>query len=431
MATSYLVPGVYVEERLSGARPIEPVGTSLPGFIGVANGDNAAVNVPVAVNNWSQFREVFCRDSGEGTPLAFAVYGFFQNGGDRCYVVNVGPKGTVIGDGKGPGGVTLLEGIDEVAIVACPGFTDPASYDSMLSHCELMTDRVAILDAPPDVHDTRRLTTVGAARRTTPAPTPAGPAGGAPGTAAGPVPRPARAGGEGGGGAGAGEVEGVKPRQSDNGFGAFYYPWIRIRNPFSPRETVEVPPSGHMAGIYARTDGTRGVHKAPANELIRGALDVTHRVTTGEQKDLNPQGVNCIRFFPREGIRVWGARTLAPSASEWRYLNVRRLMCMAEKSIRVSTRWMVFEPNDERLWKSIRRDISAFLSLLWRQGALMGNAPEDAFFVQCDSETNPTEVIDAGMVRTVIGVAPVKPAEFVVFEIGQTAAGADVTVGAA
>jgi phage tail sheath protein FI len=186
-----------------------------------------------------------------------------------------------------------------------------------------------------------------------------------------------------------------------------------------------------MAGIYARTDGTRGVHKAPANELIRGALDVTHRVTMGEQRDLNPQGVNCIRFFPREGIRVWGARTLAPSASEWRYLNVRRLMSMAEKSIRVSTRWMVFEPNDQRLWKSIRRDISAFLSLLWRQGALMGNAPEDAFFVQCDSETNPTEVIDAGMVRTVIGVAPVKPAEFVVFEIGQTAAGADVTVGAA
>jgi uncharacterized protein len=185
-----------------------------------------------------------------------------------------------------------------------------------------------------------------------------------------------------------------------------------------------VPPSGHVAGIWARTDGRRGVHKAPANEVVMGALGLTYRVTDAEQAELNPRGVNCIRFFAREGIRVWGARTLAASSSEWRYLNVRRLFNMIEESIAESTRWIVFEPNDVTLWKSIRRDVSAFLTRLWRDGALMGTTPEEAFFVQCDSETNPPEVIDAGEVHTVIGVAPVKPAEFIVFRISQSAVGA-------
>ncbi len=142
-----------------------------------------------------------------------------------------------------------------------------------------------------------------------------------------------------------------------------------------------------------------------------------------EQEDLNPQGVNCIRFFSREGIRVWGARTLAASASEWRYINVRRLFNMVEESIAESTRWVVFEPNDRTLWKSIRRDIGAFLTRLWRQGALMGRTPEEAFYVKCDEETNPPDVIDAGQVVAEIGIAPVKPAEFVIFKIGQHAAG--------
>jgi phage tail sheath protein FI len=189
---------------------------------------------------------------------------------------------------------------------------------------------------------------------------------------------------------------------------------------------VDVPPSGHIAGIYARTDATRGVHKAPANESIRGALNVTYRFTGEEQGELNPLGVNCIRFFAREGIRVWGARTLAAEASEWRYVNVRRLFNMIEESIAQSTRWVVFEPNDMSLWKAIRRDVSAFLMNLWRDGALMGTTPDEAFFVKCDEETNPPEVIDAGRVITVIGLAPVKPAEFVIFRIGQHAAGVDV-----
>jgi hypothetical protein len=160
--------------------------------------------------------------------------------------------------------------------------------------------------------------------------------------------------------------------------------------------------------------------------VIRGALNLTYRVSQEEQAVLNPVGVNCIRLFPREGILVWGARTVADGSSEWRYLNVRRLFNMIEESIVQSTRWVVFEPNDLSLWKSIRRDLRAFLSLVWRDGALMGATPEEAFFVKCDAETNPPEVIDAGQVVTVIGIAPVKPAEFIIFRIGQGAGGAEV-----
>jgi phage tail sheath protein FI len=156
---------------------------------------------------------------------------------------------------------------------------------------------------------------------------------------------------------------------------------------------------------------------------VRGALRVTHQLTRAEQGILNPEGVNCIRQFSREGILVWGARTLAGKSSEWRYLNVRRLFNMIRESIAENTRWMVFEPNDRKLWSKVRRDISAFLTGLWRDGMLMGAAPEDAFFVKCDAETNPQDVIDRGEVRVNIGIAPVKPAEFIIFRISQSQEG--------
>ena len=184
---------------------------------------------------------------------------------------------------------------------------------------------------------------------------------------------------------------GHRPRESDGGYGAFYFPGITTADPITG-ELVDVPPSGHIAGIWARNDALRGVHKAPANETVRGALNVTQRLTFEEQGVLNPAGVNCIRYFPREGIRVWGARTLADAASEWRYLNVRRLFNMIEESIAEATRWIVFEPNDRTLWKSIRRDVGAFLTRVWRDGALMGRTAEQAFFVKCDEETNPPDV---------------------------------------
>jgi hypothetical protein len=329
------------------------------------------------------------------------VFGFFQNGGSRCYCVNTGQGQPISGGGKERKGIDVLEEIEAVNMVAAPGYTRPEDYDALLTHCEKLKNRVAILDAPGDAEDVDLLTKVRAGSTT-----------GSTGS-----------GGDQKGSLSAAKSQGLRPRVSDQGFGAFYFPWITVRDPLSPQNLVDVPPSGHMAGVYARTDAIRGVHKAPANEAIRGALNLTYRLTDAEQGELNQSGVNCLRFFPREGALVWGARTLADAASEWKYVSVRRLFIMIEESIARATRWVVFEPNDASLWKAIRRDISAFLTLVWRDGALMGANPEQAFFVQCDSETNPPEVIDAGQVVTLIGIAPVKPAEFIVFRIGQHAGG--------
>ena len=393
---TYLTPGVYVEEVASGARPIEAVGTSTAGFVGVAPLNDAKLNEPVAINNWSEFVKHFCPEKDAvWTPLASGVFGFFLNGGSRCYVVNVGEGNAITGGTTKREGLRALELIDEIAIVAAPGYTTAAAYESLLSHCEAMADRVAILDAPARVEDVEQLTRVAV---------------------------PGSEDNNDGD-----QKPGLRPRMSDGGYGACYFPWIKVRNPFDTTDIIEVPPSGHMAGVYANTDSTRGVHKAPANCAIRGSLDLTQYVTHGEQGVLNSNGVNCIRFFPAEGIRVWGARTVDAAASEWRYLNVRRLFNMIEESIAQSTRWVVFEPNDEKLWKAIVRDVSAFLKLLWRDGALMGSTPEQAFYVKCDSETNPKEVIDAGRVVTEIGVAPVKPAEFVIFRIGQYDGGTETS----
>lgn len=200
---------------------------------------------------------------------------------------------------------------------------------------------------------------------------------------------------------------------------AVYYPWIEIADMTGNNgRTRLVPPSGHMAGIYARTDGTRGVHKAPANEIVRGALGLEVVVTKGEHDLLNPKGINVIRTFPGRGIRVWGARTLS-SDPAWRYISVRRLFSMIENSIENGTQWVVFEPNDPFLWGRVRRDVNAFLTNVWRSGALFGLTPDQAFYVKCDAETNPPEARDVGQMVVEIGIAPVKPAEFVIFRVSQ------------
>ncbi len=361
------------------------------------------MNEAVAINNWSQFTRIFVPEGSSSTPLSHAVYGFFLNGGSRCFVVNVGKGGAIASGGRTRVGLDVLEQVDEIAIVAAPGYIDAASYDAVVAHCEKLKDRVGILDAPGEVEDITLLTQVATAKATA--------EGGNVGKSGGTKELSGDAG------------RGLRARQSDGGYAAFYFPWITVRDPLSPGNLVNVPPSGHLAGIWARTDATRGVHKAPANEAVRGALNLTYLLTREEQGILNQNGVNCIRSFAREGIRVWGARTIADGSSEWRYLNVRRLFNMIEESIGTSTRWIVFEPNDRTLWKSIRRDITAFLTRLWRDGALMGRTPQEAFFVKCDEETNPTDIIDAGIVVTMIGIAPVKPAEFIVFRISQYAGG--------
>jgi uncharacterized protein len=403
MATSYLYPGVYVEEQDSGARPIEAVGTSTAGFVGVAPEADVAIGQAVALNNWTEFLKRFTKPDGKydkPNHLANAVQSFFLNGGSRCYIAPIPKNGPLAGKGAG---FDALNKIDEVALIAAPGMTDLISYNAIVDSAVQTKDRVAILDAVASTDDLNLLTQVASL------PDDKGK-----------------------------QMPGLRPPENDKGMAALYFPWIRavdalnptIADPRDPAiqipNIVSVPPSGYIAGICARTDAERGVHKAPANQIVRGALGLTQLITDSDQGLLNQAGVNCIRFFTREGIRVWGARTIAASSSNWRYLNVRRLFTMIEESIAINTRWVVFEPNDKPLWTAIKRDVGAFLTQLWRQGALVGSRAEEAFFVKCDRETNTQEDIDAGRVNIVIGLAPVKPAEFVIFKIGQTQSGSSV-----
>ncbi|MBC3982830.1 phage tail sheath family protein [Streptomyces sp. AC563] len=286
-----------------------------------------------------------------------------------------------LGDSEARTGFAGLESIDEITMVAVPdlmsayqrGDIDAEGLRTVqlavISHCEQMGDRVALLDSPPGLT--------------------------------------------------AQQMRAWRKDEAgyDSRFATLYYPWVRVFDPAAGRNAT-VPPSGHIAGLWARSDAERGVHKAPANEVIRGATDLELRLSKGEQDLLNPIGVNCVRAFPGRGIRVWGARTLS-SDPAWRYLNVRRLFNYLEESILLGTQWVVFEPNDDRLWSSIRRNISAFLSEEWRRGALFGRTAAEAFYVKCDRDNNPQESIDQGRVVCEIGVAPVKPAEFVVFRLAQ------------
>ena len=475
---NYQAPGVYVQEVPSGARAIGQVNTSIAAFVGVAPDQDALVDELRVLDNWTQFVDQYVGNATAGTPLSNAVYGFFSNGGSRCYVVNIGANGSLTGTATKPTGLTLFEAVDDISMVAAPGFADAESYAALAAHVEhpLRQDRMAIMDTVEKVDDVGALTRaatsgvpVGARdsgpadERTTADEGPGGDAGPDDGGSDGarpsddggsgdadaaseePVdtegsdstpsssssvssdapdwpdsPRPSAAASQEGAATEAGEQQDLGAPQSPGGYTALYFPWIVMIDPVSGKKVTQ-PPSGHIAGVWARVDATRGVHKAPANEPIQGAIDLVRRVSRGEQEVLNPAGVNCIRYFPGEGIRIWGARTKAPEASEYRYVNVRRLTNMIKESVADGTRWVVFEPNDHTLWKSIRRDIGAFLTNVWRDGALLGTTPQQAFFVKCDEETNPPEVRDAGQVVTLIGIAPVKPAEFVIFKLMQSA----------
>ncbi|MEU4569433.1 phage tail sheath subtilisin-like domain-containing protein [Micromonospora sp. NPDC023956] len=291
-----------------------------------------------------------------------------------------------VGDVADRTGFAGLEAIEDITMLSVPdlaaayqrGAIDEEAFKAvqlaMIAHCELMGDRVAILDPPPGLHPQR----LKEWRQ---------------------------------------DVAGY-----DSKYATLYWPWVKVMDPAQGR-AVFMPPSGHVAGVWARNDDTRGVHKAPANEIIRGALALESGLTKGEHDQLNPIGVNCIRAFPGQGIRIWGARTLSSDA-EWRYLNVRRLFNWIEKSILLGTNWVVFEPNDPRLWDAVRRVITMFLRRVWRSGALMGDTWSEAFFVKCDAENNPPENLDAGILTVDIGIAPVKPAEFVVFRLSQLSHGA-------
>ena len=504
---SYLSPGVYVEEVPAATRPIEGVGTAIAGFVGFAA--SGPLHQPVLVTNWTQFVETF-GDMVENYALGKSVYGFFNNGGGRAYIVRIptdmrpsaapmaalpskadkkvmavnvmalsdkasnvsvdvketgeadgqaeytivvtadgsseetftgtlaaGPTNVVtqvntrskivriapvavdealvasglqtgkvvltveakeapakvdsaevIGDSSKRSGFTAFETLEEITMIAAPdvviahqaGLIDDGAVKAiqagMLAHCELMGNRMAILDTPGGLNaqaaSTWRANTTG----------------------------------------------------FDSKFGVMYWPWIQTFDPTAGKN-VSFPPSGHLAGLWSRNDDSRGVFKAPANEVILGAVGVDYPATRGEMDLLNPQGVNTIKSFPGRGIRVWGARTLS-SEAEWRYVNVRRYFNYLEESILQGTQWAVFEPNDANLWGRIRRTISAFLVNEWRSGALFGASPQEAFFVKCDGENNTAETIDLGMVVVEIGVAPVKPAEFVIFRLSQFSGGTSI-----
>jgi phage tail sheath protein FI len=212
----------------------------------------------------------------------------------------------------------------------------------------------------------------------------------------------------------------------DSKFAALYYPWVEVMDPIT-RRPLMIPPSGHVAGVWSRVDSTRGVHKAPANEVMMGANGLGFQITQAEQGELNRNGINCIRAFPGRGIRIWGARTMS-SDPEWRYINVRRIFNYVSSSIMQGTQWAVFEPNDQKLWTSLTISISNFLNRTWRDGALFGAGAGEAYFVKCDAETNPPEVIEAGQVICEIGISPVKPAEFVIFRLSQFTGGGGAEV---
>lgn len=548
----YLSPGIYVEEVDRGPKPIEGVGTAMPVFVGFSEKAQLAEQVdgeivindvlgqPLLVTNWTQYVERF-GSFVEGAYMPHSVYGYFLNGGSRCYVLSVktipkaqaallgsdgkpqlivrakqagfdglrlrvkvdlpalpapgekpaakkgekGKEGEVVEEAPAPEaggtpffnltverqgvtgawlpkevlrdvaltevetapgakevrltyrnnkapelvellipdpaaplaklmpkaqeqslnietkliepatysdfqgdviertGVEGLESLDDVTMVVVPDLmtTMPgqkldlemvkAVQTLIIAHCERMSDRVAILDAPPGMNPQQikkwRMDTAG----------------------------------------------------YDSSYATLYYPWIKVMDPVK-NAPMFVPPSGHMAGIWARTDNTRGVHKAPANEVVGGATGLAYNTTKGEHDTLNPIGINVIRAFPGMGIRVWGARTLSSNPS-WRYLNVRRLFNYVEKSIERGTQWIVFEPNEPTLWGRIIRDVGAFLSNVWAQGALFGATPDQAFYVKCDAELNPASVRDVGQLFIEIGMCPVKPAEFVIFRISQWA----------
>ena len=212
------------------------------------------------------------------------------------------------------------------------------------------------------------------------------------------------------------------PTTPNDPYATLYWPWIEVLHPITG-EKLMIPPCGHVAGVWARTDGVRGVYKAPANEELMGTVGLGYLAADGDSDLLNPDGINIIRGFTGRGTRIWGARTLAVNtAPEWKYVNVRRLFNYVEASILNGTNWAVFEPNDEILWGQLRVSVGNFLTGVWRSGALFGSTPDAAFFVKCDADTNPQDLIDGGQVNIHVGIAPVKPAEFVVFQISQYAA---------
>lgn len=468
----YLRPDVYVEEKPSGASPIEAVGTSTGGFVGTAQ--RGRVGVATLVTSWTDYVNKFAR--GLKSPfsrdsyLAFAVYGFFQNGGGRAYVTRVakgatkataelgegilvnaldegtwandnlevkivtgengldlqvifegeivevfenvtakpnegnyisdiksnfvtitvgsetelavgsvtlsgGTDGSAVSDADylGEDGLQAFDVIDNINLIAIPGQTSKAVLQGLVDYCDSRNDCFAILDIPEGLDTTEAL----GARK---------------------------------------ELSGTN--------GACYYPWGKVIDPLGSDGKLRlVPPSGHVMGLYARTDRERGVHKAPAGveANVRGFVEMERPLANGDVDLLNPAGVNCITARPNQGIVVWGARSLSSNPNK-RYVSDVRLDIDIQVSSYLGTQWAVFEPNDEVLWGRISDQIKGFLFNKWQEGALFGATPEEAYFVKCDEELNTEEVRNSGRVIAEIGYAKKKPGEFVILRFSQKTA---------
>jgi hypothetical protein len=375
--TGYGAPDVYLEDTFQLPRRSEFL-TGVPAFLGLMSQPSEVIKkeknpTPHLLSLWAHFQRYI------GTPtqdcwLAYAVRGFFENSGRRCYVV-------VLKDGSAE---SLEEGLQAIGhhntidLVCAPDTlrqrnTAFEMQQLIVNHCENANDRFAILDSR--LGDSR---------------------------------------------------EHVWEQWSaiDGKNGALYYPWVKVHG-FEAR-TAMVPPCGYIAGVYSRTDVGRGVYKAPANEVLQGVLGLERLLSNEDQAFLNPKRVNCIRSFPGRGIRVWGARTLSGDDA-WMYVNVRRVFLTAVRWIEWHMCDVVFEPNDAKLWARIERELNAHFLQVYRQGALKGRTPQEAFYVKCDAETNPPELRDLGQVVTEIGLAPAVPYEFVIVRLIHGASGVSIS----
>lgn len=366
MAASYNSPGVYREEIF--LKPEAKLPTGIPGFVGFATAKDGAAATPLALHRQEELAGKF--DSPPESYLTASVTGFFENGGDRCYLAPADPDPGKDRKAALRNALKMLGPLQDLDLVAVPDAMLLPDEDAIrlqhevLQHCAEHGDRLAILDAlrnrtPDTVLEQRNLI-----------------------------------------------VRGLSEPLN----GALYYPWLRTA------ADRWVPPCGHVAGIFARTDARTGVFKAPANEEVRDVLDLEMVIDNSVQDRLNPEGVNCLRAFPGRGIRVWGARTLNRDPA-WRYVNVRRLFLTVGRWIDRNMAWAAFEPNNSRLWVRIQRELGAYLTGFWQAGALQGQTPVEGFYVKCDADTNPSENRETGQVITEIGLAVAAPAEFIVVRI--------------
>jgi phage tail sheath protein FI len=373
--TEPLSPGVYIEETKTPITRIEGVDTQTALLIGVTDaGPKTATTVPSFVDFVNAFgpqvtepgleirdRWTTHDEGGHWWQFSSSVRGFFENGGQQAVIKRIpvnNPEDLTPEDF-----VTAIESLSDlpdVSLCLSPGMWSAKVQAALIKRCEQRGDSFTILDPPPalDINEIRAFR-----------------------------------------------------RGRSSSYSALYYPWLDI-------DGIAIPSSGHVAGIYARSDRERGIHKAPANEEIRGISKLGHDVSNADQALLNQEGINALRSFPGHGSRVWGARTLSADP-EFKYVNVRRLLIYLERSIDVGTQWVQFEPNNERTWANVRLAVSDFLLNAWRDGALMGVTSENAFFVKCDRSTMTQNDLDNGRLICLIGVAVMKPAEFVLFRIGQ------------